>query len=73
MSYRVEVVAGGEWTGNALCFATAAEAQSYARKLSTVRQTRMFVSNDAVNYAWRNGRVYPLEGQSPKPTQVLRA
>ena len=70
MSYRVEVVANGEWTGNALCFATAAEAQSYARKLSTAltpfRQTRMFLSNDAVNYEWRKGRV------SPKPTQVLR-
>jgi hypothetical protein len=56
-SYAPEVIAdnSGQWTGNALRFATEAEAQAWVRDLAcrwfAVRETRVVPSADVVNYA----------------------
>jgi len=61
MSHAVEVIAddSGEWAGNAMRFATEAEAQRYADDLSArwfaVRQTRVVPSEDPVNYRIADG------------------
>ena len=54
-SFKVEVIAdnSGKWAGNALRFATQAQAESYALDLSlrwtSVRETRVVESDDEVD------------------------
>jgi len=56
MSYIPEVIADstGKWIGNALRFATKAEAEAYVQDLmwrwTAVRDTRVVESADPVNY-----------------------
>lgn len=58
MSYAAEVIAdaSGKWCGNALRFATQAEATAYVRDLewrwTAVRETRVVESSEPVNYAF---------------------
>lgn len=59
-SYRIEVQAPGpDWCGNALRFATAAEALANALDLASrwmlVRATRVQPSDDPVNYTFKDG------------------
>jgi len=62
MSFKAEVQADntGTWAGNALRFATEAEAASYGSDLMgrwmLVRAVRVTVSEDQVNYIWDNAR-----------------
>ena len=57
-SWKAEVIADGSgtWAGNALRFATKAEAEAYARNLAgrwmLVREWRAAESEDEVNYAF---------------------
>lgn len=57
-SYKAEVIAdnSGTWAGNALRFATQAEAESYVQNLSlrwsAVRETRVVPSDDPVTDIW---------------------
>lgn len=61
MSWKPEVIAdsGGKWAGNALRFATRAEAEANVANLAArwllVRDTRVVESDDPVNYRWVNG------------------
>lgn len=61
MSYAAEVIAddSGTWAGNALRFATEAEAERYASDLygrwMLVREKRVVTSEDPVNYQFTNG------------------
>ena len=54
MSWKAEVIAddSGQWAGNALRFATEAEAKAYVADLeqrwTAVRETRVVESNDPV-------------------------
>jgi hypothetical protein len=56
MSFKPEVIAdaSGKWCGNALRFATRAEAEANVRDLMmrwfAVRESRIVVSDDPVNY-----------------------
>lgn len=58
MSYKPEVQteAGGKFSGNALRFETEQEAQTYVSDLmmrwTMVRDTRVIVVDDPVNYRW---------------------
>jgi hypothetical protein len=67
ISYKPEVIAdnSGQWTGNALRFATEGEAKAYVSELSyrwtLVRDTRVIPSKDPVNYRWQDGRAVSLE------------
>jgi hypothetical protein len=67
MSYKPEVQAdrSGEWSGNALRFATLEEASQYvvdlAMRWTLVRSTRVVESDDPVNYRWdENSGAQPL-------------
>jgi hypothetical protein len=66
-SWAAEVIAdnSGKWCGNALRFATEAEALDYASDLAgrwfAVRETRAVESPDPVNYVWQDGRATALE------------
>jgi hypothetical protein len=68
MSYAPEVIAdnSGKWTGNALRFATQAEAEANVRDLSmrwfAVRETRVVESADPVNYTYTDGSLQAVEG-----------
>jgi hypothetical protein len=67
MSWKPEVIAdnSGKWCGNALRFATRAEAESQVRDLfarwTAVRETRAVESSDPVNYRYVNGALLTLE------------
>jgi len=67
MSWKPEVIAdsSGQWAGNALRFATSAEAQAYVEDLSwrwtAVRQTRTTESDEPVNYAWKDGKAVEID------------
>lgn len=69
MSWKSEVIAdnSGEWCGNALRFATKAEAEANVESLKSrwvlVRDTRVVESEDPVNYKWENGRLVDV----PRP------
>jgi hypothetical protein len=58
VSYAPEVIADstGNWTGNSLRFGTREEAEGNVRNLysrwTSVRETRVVESGDAVNYRW---------------------
>ena len=66
MSFKPEVIAdaSGKWAGNALRFATREEAEANARDLMmrwfAVRETRVVVSVDPVNYRYVDGRLESL-------------
>ncbi len=66
MSWKPEVIAdsSGKWCGNALRFATKAEAEAQVYDLSMrwflVRDTRATESTDPVNYAWHDGALHSL-------------
>jgi hypothetical protein len=68
MSFKPEVQTDetGKWYGNALRFATRAEAEAQVIDLmmrwTAVRDTRVVESTDAVNYRYVDGR---LEGVVP--------
>lgn len=57
-SFKAEVIAdsSGTWCGNALRFATEAEAEAYVRDLScrwfAVRETRVVPSDEPVTSIW---------------------
>jgi hypothetical protein len=65
-SYRPEFIAdsSGTWAGNALRFATRAEAEAYAadlaRRWTLVRETRVVPSDDAVTYKIEDNRLVPV-------------
>jgi hypothetical protein len=67
MSYKPEVQtdATGQWYGNALRFATEAEAQANVLDLSmrwfAVRETRVVESDDPVNYAYVDHKLVEVE------------
>ena len=73
MSYAPEVIAddSGQWTGNALRFATREEAQVWVeglqRRWMLVRSTRVVESTDPVTYAIRDGSLVAAEGGTPTP------
>jgi hypothetical protein len=58
MSWKPEVIAdsSGKWAGNALRFATKAEAEANVANLRDrwmlVRETRVIECDDPVNYEW---------------------
>jgi hypothetical protein len=61
-SWKSEVIAddSGQWTTNALRFATKEEAEAYVSDLSSrwflVRETRAVPSTDPINYKWVPGK-----------------
>ena len=63
MSFKPEVQADdtGKWYGNALCFATRAEAEAQVADLmmrwTAVRDTRVVECGDPVNYRYAAGRL----------------
>ena len=67
MSYKPEVQtdATGQWYGNALRFATEAEALANVLDLSmrwfAVRETRVVQSDDPVNYAYVDHKLVEVE------------
>jgi hypothetical protein len=66
MSWKPEVIAdsSGQWVGNALRFATEAEAYASARDLASrwtlVRDYRATDSPDPVNYQWTATGLVPV-------------
>jgi len=66
MSWAPEVIAdsSGKFCGNALRFATRAEAEANVRDLMmrwfAVRETRVVESDDPVNYQWIDGRLVAI-------------
>jgi hypothetical protein len=73
--FQPEVIAdaSGKWYGNALCFATREEAETNVRNLMmrwfAVRETRIVVSDDPVNYRYVDGRLERLMSEATKPVQ----
>jgi hypothetical protein len=71
MSFKPEVIADntGKWAGNALRFATEAEARAnvadLARRWTAVREWRVVESGDPVSHAYVEGRTLPLSEVSP--------
>lgn len=67
MSWKPEVIAddSGKWTGNAMRFATQAEAKASVENLALrwtlVTDTRVVESPDPVNYRWADGRAISVE------------
>jgi hypothetical protein len=73
MSFKPEVIAdtSGKWCGNALCFATREEAEANVSDLVmrwfAVRETRVLVSDDSVNYRYVDGRLESLTTEAAMP------
>jgi hypothetical protein len=71
VSFKAEVIADGtgNWCGNALRFATQAEAEAYVSDLmwrwTAVRNTRVIVVNDPVTAEWKDGRLVNLKVSNP--------
>lgn len=71
MSWSPEVIAdnSGKWVGNALRFATQAEAEAYVSDLAyrwtMVRETRVVEVDEPANYAWTNGGAVRLVTDAP--------
>jgi hypothetical protein len=67
MSWAPEVSTddSGMFYGNAVRFATAAEAEAWAQdralRWTTVRATRVVESDDPVNYAWVDNRLVAVK------------
>ena len=79
MSFKPEVIAdsSGQWCGNALRFATREEAEANVRDLMmrwlAVRETRIVVSDDPVNYRYVDGRLENLTSEAAAPAQSTEA
>ena len=60
MSFRPMVLVQGEWSGNALRFATKEEAEANAadvfRRWTSPTEYRVEESTDPVNYRWVDGK-----------------
>jgi hypothetical protein len=73
MSFKPEVIAdsSGKWVGNALRFSTREEAEANVRDLMmrwfAVRETRVLVSDDSVNYRYVDGRLESLTTEAAMP------
>lgn len=71
MSYAPEVIAdsSGNWAGNAMRFATRAEAEYWVMDLAQrwflVTATRVVESDDPPNYEIRDGMLRPLNKFTP--------
>lgn len=67
MSWKPEVIAddSGQWTGNALRFATKEEAEANVANLKArwmlVTDTRVVESDEPVNYKWADGRLVAFD------------
>lgn len=67
MSFKPEVIADstGNWTGNALRFATREEAEANVGNLASrwfaVRDTRVVESDEPVNYTYKDGTLERIE------------
>lgn len=67
MSWKPEVIAdnSGKWSGNAVRFATKAEAQAWAgdrmMRWTAVRSIRVIESDDPVNYRWVDNRLEAVQ------------
>jgi len=76
MSFKPEVIAdtSGKWYGNALCFATREEAEANVRDLMmrwfAVRETRIVVSDDPVNYRYVDGRLESVVPEESTPATM---
>jgi hypothetical protein len=66
MSFKPQVIAdsSGEFTGNALAFATREEAEANVKNLKArwtlVTATRVVESDEPVNYRWVDGGLVPV-------------
>jgi hypothetical protein len=75
MSFKPEVIAdtSNKWCGNALRFATREEAEANVRDLMmrwfAVRETRIVVSDDPVNYRYVDGRLENLTTEAATPAR----
>ena len=75
MSFKPEVIAdsSGKWVGNALRFSTREEAEANVRDLMmrwfAVRETRVLVSDDSVNYRYVDGRLENLTTEAATPAR----
>ena len=75
MSFKPEVIADSSdnWASNALRFATREEAAAHVRDLMmrwfAVRETRIVVSDDPVNYCYVDGRLESLTTEAVAPAQ----
>ena len=76
MSWKPEVIADstGKWVGNALRFATEAEAKANVQNLMdrwmSVIDTRVVECDDPVNYAWIDGK---LNGVTDEKESICRS
>ena len=65
MSFRPMVLVQGEWSGNALRFATREEAEANAADLFQrwllPTDYRVDESDDPVNYRWIDGNLEPVD------------
>jgi hypothetical protein len=72
-SWKPEVIAdsSGNWTGNALRFATREEAEANVQNLymrwTAVRETRVVESDDPVNYRWTDQGLVPVSATEFPP------
>ena len=61
VNWRPMVFVEGQWAGNALVFATKAEAEASAEDLmyrwTSVSDSRASETNEPVNYRWINGKL----------------
>jgi len=79
MSFKPEVIAdsSGQWSGNALRFATREEAEANVTDLMmrwfAVRDTRVVESNDAVNYSYVDHKLLPISAAEITPVPALDA
>jgi hypothetical protein len=75
VSFKPEVIAdiSNKWCNNALRFATREEAEANVRDLMmrwfAVRETRIVVSDDPVNYRFVDGRLENLTSEAATPPQ----
>ena len=76
MSFKPEVVAdsSGKWAGNALRFATRAEAEANVQDLMmrwfAVTETRVVESDDPVNYRYADGRLERLAPEESRSATI---
>ena len=75
MSFKPEVIAdtSNKWCGNALRFATREEAEVNVQDLMmrwfAVRETRIVISDDPVNYRYVDGRLENLTTEAATPAR----
>ena len=78
MSFKPEVIAdsSGNWSGNALRFATREEAEANVQDLMmmrwfAVRDTRVVECDDPVNYSYIDHKLLPLPAAEITPVPAL--